>query len=216
MRRGASIRPGLLAAALWLALAVPAAAIVASQPAMPAAVPTPEVMQFAASVVAAADNKGLAFVVVDKRNASVVAYTPAGAVVAAAPALLGLARGDDNPPGIGAKLLSAIGPAERITPAGRFTASLGRDLGTDDVLWIDYDSGLSMHRVIRGKPADARLRRLSTPTPDDNRISYGCINVPVAFFETIIRPLFDGATGIVYILPETRSVADERLLRAAN
>jgi hypothetical protein len=38
----------------------------------------------------------------------------------------------------------------------------------------------------------------------DNRISYGCIKVPVEFYESVVRPLFD-SSGIVYILPETRS-----------
>jgi hypothetical protein len=37
-----------------------------------------------------------------------------------------------------------------------------------------------------------------------NRISYGCINVPAKFFDTVVSPAFTGTKGIVYVLPETR------------
>ena len=46
---------------------------------------------------------------------------------------------------------------------------------------------------------------MATPTPLDNRISYGCINVPTQFFNLVVRPAFTGTSGIVYVLPETRS-----------
>jgi hypothetical protein len=36
----------------------------------------------------------------------------------------------------------------------------------------------------------------------DNRITYGCINVPVKFFEGVVKPAFTGTSGVVYILPE--------------
>ncbi|MBV5276836.1 hypothetical protein JZU56_03175, partial [bacterium] len=48
--------------------------------------------------------------------------------------------------------------------------------------------------------------RLATATPLDNRISYGCINVPAAFFKQVVHPMFAGTSGIVYVLPETRPV----------
>jgi hypothetical protein len=73
-----------------------------------------------------------------------------------------------------------------------------------EILWVDYDGAVSMHPVIRGKPEERRAQRLATPTPLDNRISYGCINVPAKFFESIVRPAFTGTNGIVYVLPETK------------
>ncbi|MDO8456481.1 MAG: hypothetical protein Q7T07_06175, partial [Burkholderiaceae bacterium] len=45
----------------------------------------------------------------------------------------------------------------------------------------------------------------ATPTPLDNRISYGCINVPAEFFKSVVNPAFKGTNGVVYVLPETRS-----------
>jgi hypothetical protein len=104
--------------------------------------------------------------------------------------------------------MSNIRPEERTTPAGRFLASLGRNMSGAQILWVDYNSAISMHRVITTKPKERRLQRLATPTPLDNRISYGCINVPVKFFDKIVRPSFTGTNGIVYVLPETRSARE--------
>jgi hypothetical protein len=86
-------------------------------------------------------------------------------------------------------------------------ASLGHDF-VQDILWIDYDASISLHRVIRGDPGDRRLQRLATASPLDKRISYGCINVPVKFYEQVVRKTFTGTSGIVYILPETKTVQE--------
>jgi hypothetical protein len=61
-----------------------------------------------------------------------------------------------------------------------------------------------MHPVLTTEPAERRPQRLATATPLDNRISYGCINVPAKFFDSVVRPAFTGTNGIVYVLPETR------------
>lgn len=45
-----------------------------------------------------------------------------------------------------------------------------------------------------------------TPTPLDNRISYGCINVPAKFFNDVVRPAFTRTEGIVYVLPEIKTL----------
>jgi len=156
-----------------------------------------------------ADNQGLPFLVVDKINAQVLAFDREGQLLGVAPALLGLARGDISPLGIGDRPLSGIGPEDRITPAGRFVASMGENLGGKGILWIDYDAALSLHPVITTRAAERRLERLSTATALDNRISYGCINVPAKFYEEIVKPAFDATTGVVYILPETLTLGDE-------
>lgn len=158
-------------------------------------------------VVASGDNRGLPFVIVDKRAARVFVFRSDGQLRGAAPVLLGLARGDHAVPGIGTRPLSKILPEERTTPAGRFVATLGRNLKTD-ILWIDYDAAISLHRVVAGNPKDQRLERLATATAADNRISYGCINVPAQFFDEFVSPAFKGTSGIVYILPEVRSLSD--------
>lgn len=157
-------------------------------------------------VKASRDNHALPFVIIDKVNARVVVFDKAGVEKGAAPALLGLGTGDDSVPGIGHRKLATIKPSERTTPAGRFQASLGHDYD-QDILWIDYEASLSLHRVIVGNPKDRRAARLASPTVADNRISYGCINVPVAFYDQVVAPAFKGTVGIVYILPETRPLS---------
>jgi hypothetical protein len=165
-------------------------------------------------VVDAADNQGKSFVIVDKVAAKVFVFDPAGRLVGAAPALLGIAQGDDSLPGIGTMELSAIRVQDRTTAAGRFVAQIGRNYSGHDVLWIDYDAALSMHRIINTNLKEKRPHRLATPTALDNRISFGCINVAVRFFEDIVMPAFADSnatkgSGIVYVLPETRSARQQ-------
>lgn len=155
-------------------------------------------------VVDSGDNVDKPFVIVDKKNARIFVFDAAGRIRGAAPALLGSARGDYSVAGIGERELSDVHPKDRTTPAGRFVAALGRNFRGEDVVWVDYDAAVSLHRVITSNPKERRLHRLATPTPQDNRISYGCINVPVAFYETVVSPAFTGTEGIVYVLPETR------------
>jgi len=159
-------------------------------------------------VVASADNGSLPFVIIDKKDAEVFVFDRQGQILGAAPALLGLAVGDDSAPGIGDKPLSAIPPKDRTTPAGRFLAYLGHHPGKPNFLWVDYKDNIALHRVVNGKPQDQRLHRLATPTPLDNRISFGCINVPVDFFEQTVLPAFKSSKGIVYILPEIKATRD--------
>ena len=158
-------------------------------------------------IVDSGDSQGMPFVIVDKIDARVYVFYPDGRLRGAAAALLGAAIGDDSGPGIGNRKLSSIRPDERTTPAGRFVASLDRNLHGEEILWIDYDAAISMHRVITTNPAERRAQRLASPSPLDNRISYGCINVPVPFFDQVLSPAFKGTNGIVYVLPETRSPA---------
>ena len=156
-------------------------------------------------VVDSGDNRGMPFVIVDKMDAKVFVFDADGRLCGAAPALVGLARGDDAIPGIGDRKLSDIRPEERTTPAGRFVASLGYNFHGKGVLWVDYDLSVSLHRVVTTNPTERRLQRLTTATPLDNRISYGCINVPEKFYNNVVSPVFTGTYGIVYVLPEIRS-----------
>jgi hypothetical protein len=153
----------------------------------------------------AGDHHGLPFVIVDKKDARVYVFDAQGHLRGAAAALLGQARGDDAAPGIGDKELSKIRPEEKTTPAGRFLSSLGGNMRGEDVLWVDYATATSMHRVLTTNPKEHRAQRLASPTTLDNRISYGCINIPVKFYENVVRPAFTGTQGIVYVLPETKT-----------
>jgi hypothetical protein len=156
-------------------------------------------------VVDSGDNRRMPFVIVDKTDAKVFVFYADGHLRGVTPALLGLAIGDEAVPGIGSRKLSSIRPEERTTPAGRFVAARGRNLQGKEILWVDYDGAVSIHPVVTTNPREHRAQRLATPTPLDNRITYGCINVPDKFFKNVVRRAFTGTNGIVYVLPETRS-----------
>jgi hypothetical protein len=53
-----------------------------------------------------------------------------------------------------------------------------------------------------------RRERLLSPASDDNRITFGCINVPMAFYGKSVRPLFQKKGGYVYVLPDTRPLEE--------
>jgi hypothetical protein len=105
--------------------------------------------------------------------------------------------------------MSAIPPSKRITPAGRWWSRLAPDASGKTVLVIDHAAALSLHPIVKGQPYEQRAHRIATATPEDNRISFGCINAPVAFFSGVVNTLFANKMGVVYILPETRSAAEQ-------
>lgn len=152
------------------------------------------------------DNGNADFIIVDKRFARAYVFDAEARLRGASPVLLGAARGDHTVPGIGLRPLSQVQPHERTTPAGRFVAERGRNLKGEDVVWVDYDAAVSMHRVRATKPVERRLERLATPTVADNRISYGCINVPVAFYESHVSPTVAKQRAVIYVLPEAKPV----------
>lgn len=166
--------------------------------------PPDQVQQLRRWVLATSDNLGMPFVIIDKVAAKVFVFHRDGQLRAAAPALLGLASGDDTAPGLGSRPISTIRPDERTTPAGRFVASLAATAHGDEVLWIDYDASVALHRVV-DVPRERRLQRLAGADPLERRITYGCVNVPAKFFDAVIRPTFRATSGIVYVLPEIRS-----------
>lgn len=169
---------------------------------------SPDVREVANWVVHSNDNqtgddRHLPFVILDKKDARIYVFDATGRLRGAAPALLGMGRGDIAIPGLGARELSNIAPKDRITQAGRYVSYIGLDTHNEEVLWLDYQDGLAIHRVITTNPKERRLERLNSPTPSDNRISFGCINIPVKFFEQVVLPTFTGTKSIVYVLPET-------------
>lgn len=166
---------------------------------------SPDARHVADWVIDARDNHGLPFAIVDKVDAKVYVFYADGRLRGAAPVLLGSAVGDDSVPGIGKRALSSIRPEERTTPAGRFVADLDKNLHGKQMLWVDYDSAISLHPVITSKAEERRAERLASSSTLDNRISYGCINVPADFFKRVVSPAFTKTSGIVYVLPESRS-----------
>jgi hypothetical protein len=165
------------------------------------------VIELAGWVVATKDSQGYPFAVIDKAAAQILVFDGDGRLRGAAPGLFGSAVGDHTAPGIAGLALREIPGRDRTTPAGRFVGGYGPSIDAGRVLWVDYDSALSMHPTASGVPAERRAERLASPSPDDNRVAHGCINVPPGFYEQIIRPTFERG-GVFYILPDTASMAE--------
>lgn len=187
--------------------------------------PTADARLVANWVVHTRNNKRHAFVIVDKKDARVYVFSPEGKLRDSAPALLGSARGDDTFPGVGNKPIAQVQPHEKTTPAGRFVAEPGLNSGNEDVVWVDYDAAVSMHRIRPTVARERRLERLASLVVDDNRISFGCINLPVSFYENVLSPAVRKHGAIVYVLPEVKTpqqvfgafdVTDPRQLAAAR
>ena len=167
-----------------------------------------EAKRLANWIVDSGDNQQRFFVLIDKKQTHIFLFNALGTLVSSTPVLIGAAKGDDSVAGIGKRPIADVAPHERTTPAGRFVAERGRNASGEDVIWVDYDAAVSMHRVRAIEPAERRLERLASPGTEDNRISYGCINVPVRFFENVIQPAFAAGQGLVYVMPEVKALKD--------
>jgi hypothetical protein len=188
---------------------LPTAAIARAAQTAETVEPPQAVIRMADWVRRSGDNQNLPFAIVDKGAAMVFVYDAYGEVLGATPALVGLTPGDDSTPGIGDRELSDIPPEERTTPAGRFVGGYGPAEGKrEDVLWVDFSTAISLHAVVSTNPEERRVERLTSETVDDNRISYGCINVPKTFYSEVVRPTFSDTRGVFYILPDTKMLAE--------
>jgi len=165
------------------------------------------VIELAGWVVATRDSQGYPFAIMDKAAAQILVFGGDGRLRGAAPALFGSAIGDHTAPGIAGLALREIPGRDRTTPAGRFVGGFGPSIDAGRVLWVDYESAVSIHPTATGVPAEKRAERLASPSPDDNRITHGCINVSPEFYEQIIQPTFEKG-GVFYILPDAASLAE--------
>ena len=163
--------------------------------------------RYAASrVVEADDSAGLPFVIVDKKEARVYVFAPSGHLLGASTALLGLAPGD-RPVGDSADPSPGnLALSERTTPAGRFDSEPGHNDKGEAIVWIDYAAALAIHRLRPAPARDRRPQRMAASDPEEHRISFGCIVVPVEFYEQVIDPTLGSRRGVVYVLPEASPV----------
>jgi hypothetical protein len=193
-------------AALWAALAsVPAWA--QGRLEFGAQYASPDTRNVAQWVVASRDHSGLPFAIVDKKQAHIYVFDAGGRLAGGSAVLLGQTVGDRSAPLVGVHTQAGYVPVdERTTPSGRFETEPGLNLDGDPVVWVDYATALAIHRLRPGASRRAREARLASATPDDNRASLGCIVVPQAFYERVLQPLLGRSRGVVYVLPDERSL----------
>ena len=97
---------------------------------------------------------------------------------------------------------------ERTTPAGRFNTEPGHNDKGEDIVWVDYEASLAIHRLRPAPVVERRSERLASQNAADHRISFGCVVVPVEFYERIVASTLGKRRGVVYVLPESRPASD--------
>jgi hypothetical protein len=160
----------------------------------------------AAWVVDSANNQDRPFAIVDKHEARLYVFDADGHLTGLTSVLIGLTPGDFSTPGIEQRTPASLMPAERTTPAGRFATQPGRNDKGEEIVWVDYAASLAIHRLRPAPAYEHRAARLASASADDKRISFGCIVVPVDFYENVVATSLGKRRGVVYVLPENSSV----------
>jgi hypothetical protein len=147
---------------------------------------------------------GAPFIIADKKDGLLYAFDEKGTLLAKAPALFGETKSDTLTEAQANKPIERVTKADKITPAGTFASRLGESDSYGKVLVVkDYkNTRIVIHRVYLGTPSEQRMQRLQSESPEDNRISYGCINALPEFIDSVIVPHFSGKSQVV-ILPES-------------
>jgi hypothetical protein len=198
------LRAAVFAAAMVLGLAQPA---FASSKEFWKTRPSSDARQLVDWVLRSGDPQGRPFAVVDKRAAHIYIFRADGTLAGHSPALLGAAAGDHTVPGVGAQAQTGFVPEDqRTTPAGRFEAGPGHNDKGEHVVWVDYASAFAIHRLRPGFAYQARTTRLATTQASARRVSWGCVVVPVAFYQGVVETVLGGTRSVVYVMPEAAPV----------
>jgi primosomal protein N' len=153
------------------------------------------------------DAQGRPFAVVDKRAAHIYVFHADGRLAGHSPALLGSAPGDHTVEGVGDRAQSGrVPPEERTTPSGRFDTRPGVNHSGEHVIWADYQAAFAIHRLRPGFTYRTRAGRLATSQADERRLSWGCVVVPVGFYQKVVQPVLGAGRSVLYVLPETAPV----------
>jgi hypothetical protein len=168
--------------------------------------PSREIRKLADWALRTGDHNALPFTLVDKVNAQLYAFDASGRLLGVTPVLIGMGIGDSFARGVRQMDMYQTKPWQRVTPAGRFEAEVFEKGHGTSTIWVDYDSGIALHKMLTRSSAERRAERMASARPADHRITYGCINVPATFYDTVLYPNFKPRNGIVYVLPENNAL----------
>lgn len=135
----------------------------------------------------------------DKVNGTISVYWPDTQKTIVQPALFGKVKSNE----LNLTSYDIPGKLTGITPAGSFPVKkmVSWRLNENMLAFIEGKSTImAIHPLWTGNPDQHRIQRLKSSTPDDNRITQGCINVDATFFYSVLDNLPDGT--ILTILPE--------------
>jgi len=155
-----------------------------------------QVTYSAVAPIAKAANK--AFMITDKTGGMLHVFHADGSLLVQDVALVGKDVGDK------------LEGAKKITPAGQYDLHLVPD--AEYTGGFVYHMGgavredgltVAVHAVYTGEASEKRPERLATPTPTDNRISWGCINVNNSTMVDTLLPAKAEINGsLIFVMPE--------------
>lgn len=149
------------------------------------------------------------FLIVDKVQGKMSLVSPTGEVINETKVLVGRDKSDviDTDAYAGNKKF-----AYKITPAGIFPVKRYKadKYGGTVLVFIDgVAAATALHRVYLGNPAQKRDKRILSDDPNVRRITNGCINVPVDFFDEVLEKLPNGT--LLFVLPEQAKTTEQFL-----
>jgi hypothetical protein len=153
----------------------------------------------------ATQNGDREFLMVDKPSGRLILFEDGKPVLLGA-ALTGLSTADRLPPGaLSEKFAQLEAPADKVTPAGRYTVTPGYDKEYGPLFDVKEIKGkdwaISIHQVYLGTPSEHRAERIRSPNEADKHITFGCINVTVETMRVLVRELPKDRATPLYVLP---------------
>ena len=151
------------------------------------------------------------YIVIDKPSAEMYVFNSSNELITSLPVLLGKDKGEEpnradtsspiashatTPAGkyqLGKIGITDIGRPDSITYQGRIISLLGSD-------------NLALHRTYPGEYVE-RTKALNTSTVEDNRKSWGCINISPENFDKYIKPYFNKGNQNLFITPDNPSLS---------
>lgn len=150
-----------------------------------------------------AKKSGKGFIVADKPNGMLHFFNADGSVLVQDTALYGKDTGDE----LGRSSLLG-GP--KITPAGQFGLFVdeaeyagGKSLNLRETLDAEDGSYVAVHAAYLGDAKERRGERLKSPSAEDNKISYGCVNTAHdTFLDKVLPNIENFNGGMIFVLPD--------------
>jgi hypothetical protein len=146
------------------------------------------------------------YLMLDKARGRIIAFQQGRPTFSGA-ALTGENRSDYlSPDAFTKRFAEQKGLKYKVTPAGRYTMTVGYDhnygqtLDLNEVQGSDWD--ISIHKVWLGAPAEHRDRRLRTSSYEDKHITYGCIDVDGPTMRGLLDRVPNANRTPIYILPQ--------------
>jgi hypothetical protein len=154
----------------------------------------------------AMENVHDSYIVIDKPSAEMYVFNSSNELITSMPVLLGKDKGEEP------NRADASSPiaSHATTPAGKF--QLGKigitDVNKDDstlyqgrIISLLGSDNLALHMTYPGE-YEKRTKALNTPTLEDKRMSWGCINISPKNFDKYIKPYFNKGNQNLFITPD--------------